>query len=152
FVPDYDMSLARYLVSGCDLWLNNPLRPQEASGTSGMKAALNGAQSLSTLDGWWDEAFNRNIGWKIGAGADSDGSAEADTRDRDEIYDLLENEIIPLYYSRDADNVPSEWIGRALRSVSSVACGFSAQRMVRDYARRYYLPACSGSQATQPAG
>jgi glycogen phosphorylase len=144
FAEDYDMELAAYLVEGVDLWLNNPRAPMEASGTSGMKAAANGVPNLSILDGWWDEGWDgRNgNGWGIAPiegddGPDDDAEANA-------IYDLLENEIVPLYYRRDVDGVPNEWVQVAKEAVRTVAPQFSSRRMMKDYVERLYGPAAAG--------
>ncbi len=141
FAEDYDMELASYLVSGVDVWLNNPRAPLEASGTSGMKAAANGAPNLSILDGWWAEGWqpgNTN-GWGIAPYGKDDGLT--DGMEANAIYDLLENEIVPLYYRRGADGVPHEWIDVAREAIRSVAPQFSAHRMLRDYIDNLYAPA-----------
>jgi glycogen phosphorylase len=134
FLPDYDIALARLLVQGVDVWLNTPRRPQEACGTSGMKAALNGALNLSTLDGWWAEAYRPEIGWAIG-GEDLDDDAAQDDADARELYRLLEQEVVPAY----ADT--AGWLERVAASISSVGGRFGADRMVREYTERCYLPA-----------
>jgi starch phosphorylase len=138
FVEDYDMNFARDLVQGVDIWLNTPRRPNEACGTSGQKAALNGALNLSVLDGWWREAYNGENGWAIGGDADStDDGADAEA-----LYTLLENEIIPLYYlERSDDNIPREWLGRVRQSIRTLAPRFSMRRMLREYVERMYHPA-----------
>ncbi len=143
FLEDYDINLARYLVQGVDVWLNTPRPPNEASGTSGQKAALNGALNLSILDGWWREGFNGHNGWAIGAeepvGDDPQAQVAADA---ESLYRILEEEIIPLYYlERSADNLPSEWIGWIKESIRSLAPRFSMRRMVRQYIDEMYLPA-----------
>jgi len=134
FVEEYDEQLAQYMTHGVDVWLNNPLPPMEASGTSGMKAALNGVPHLSVLDGWWIEGFNRGNGWAFGA----DGGPERDAADAEEIYSLLEKEIVPLYYKVDDNGVPCSWTKVMKESIKSVARGFSARRMVKEYAERFY--------------
>jgi starch phosphorylase len=141
FAEDYDMELASYLVSGVDLWLNNPRAPLEASGTSGMKAAANGAPNLSILDGWWIEGCRSDPknGWGIEPAPLTEGLA--DGLEANAIYDLLENEIVPLYYRRGADGVPYEWIAVAKESIRTVAPQFSARRMVREYVDELYLAA-----------
>jgi starch phosphorylase len=140
FLEDYDINLARYLVQGVDVWLNTPRRPNEASGTSGMKAAINGVLNLSVLDGWWREAYNGNNGWAIGE--DSDLLTEVqDKADAASLYHLLENEIVPLYYGeRGADNIPHEWVARMKESIRTVTPQFSMNRMVKEYVERLYFP------------
>ena len=141
FLEDYDMNLARYLVQGVDVWMNTPRRPNEASGTSGMKAALNGVLNFSVLDGWWREAFNGDNGWAIGPDADLDDQVQ-DASDAESIYQTLENEIIPLYYTeRDANDVPHKWIQRVKESMRTITPQFSTRRMVKEYVERLYLPA-----------
>jgi glycogen phosphorylase len=134
FLPDYDMALAQVIVAGVDVWLNTPRRPQEASGTSGMKAALNGALNVSTPDGWWAEAYTPEIGWAIDAGEYED-EAEQDAADAAELFRLLEDEIVPAYADR------AGWLDRAAASIAAVGARFGADRMVREYAEGYYLPA-----------
>ena len=142
FLEDYDINLARYLVQGVDVWLNTPRKPNEASGTSGQKAALNGALNLSVLDGWWREGYNGRNGWAI---PDLEGnvSPEAqDAADAESLYRILENEVIPLFYiERSADNLPGEWIGRIKESIRSLAPRFAMRRMVKEYTQQMYLPA-----------
>lgn len=141
FLEDYDMNLARLLVQGVDVWLNTPRRPNEASGTSGMKAALNGTLNFSVLDGWWREGFNGRNGWSIGTDkeyADPYQQDEADSRD---LYEKLENEIIPLYYqNRAADGLPSEWIARVKECIRTLAPQFSTRRMLTEYITGMYIP------------
>ncbi len=110
FLEDYDMTISRYLVSGSDVWLNTPRRPLEASGTSGMKAAMNGALNVSILDGWWDEAYSTHIGWAVGRGEEYEDHGLQDEVEGKALYDLLEREIIPLFYTRGMDGLPREWI------------------------------------------
>ncbi len=141
FVEDYDMSIGRALTRGVDVWLNNPRRPLEASGTSGMKAAMNGVLNLSILDGWWPEGFDGENGWAIGSGRSYQDDARADAADADALYDILEREVVPLYYQRDADGVPEGWMRRAADAIASVTPRFNAQRMVKEYVERYYAPA-----------
>ena len=141
FLEDYDMNLARYLVQGADVWMNTPRRPNEASGTSGMKAAANGALNFSVLDGWWREAYNGRNGWAIGEDADL-GKDIQDKADADSLYDTLENKIIPLYYSeRNGDDVPRKWVEMVKESLRTVTPQFSTRRMVKEYTARLYLPA-----------
>ena len=137
FLEDYDLSVATHLVSGCDVWINLPRRPMEASGTSGMKATFNGVLQLSVLDGWWDEGFDGKNGWGIPGTEDPD-HAVMDARDAAAFYDLLEREVIPLFYDRDADGVPHGWCDRIKRSLATNAWRFSASRMLADYAEHVY--------------
>ncbi len=141
FVEDYDMHMARYLVHGVDVWLNTPRRLQEASGTSGMKASLNGVLHLSISDGWWHEGFNRANGWSIGDGLQPSSSGEDDKADAESLYNLLESEIVPLYYQRDRSGVPHGWIKFVKEAIRSVVPVFCTRRMLKEYAERVYLPA-----------
>ena len=147
FLENYDMATARYMVQGCDVWLNTPLRPQEASGTSGMKALANGALNLSTLDGWWDEAWHMGresssqVGWAIGKGETYDDCGYQDRVEAEALYDLLENDIIPTFYERRADGLPRKWIERMKSSMTMLCPQFNMQRMVMQYADEYYLTA-----------
>jgi glycogen phosphorylase len=142
FLEDYDMNLARYLVQGVDVWLNTPRRPNEASGTSGQKAALNGGLNFSVYDGWWREGYNGQNGWAIGKDFDYDNPDLQDEADAESLYDILENDIIPLYYEeRSADGLPGEWIGRMKESIRTLAPQFGMHRMVKEYVDRLYLPA-----------
>jgi starch phosphorylase len=140
-LEDYDMELGRVLTSGCDVWLNNPLRPQEASGTSGMKPPLHGGLNCSILDGWWPEAFNRRNGWAIGDGRTYKSKSQQDRYDADAIYELFEREIVPLFYSRDRFGLPKQWIARMKNSMKTVCPVFNTHRMVGEYVTKYYLPA-----------
>ncbi|MGQ9575240.1 MAG: alpha-glucan family phosphorylase [Thermoguttaceae bacterium] len=144
FVEDYDINVCRHLVQGVDVWLNNPRRPLEASGTSGQKAVLNGALHLSVLDGWWAEAYDGSNGFAIGKGTSHVRVEITDQRDAEELYKVLEEQVIPLYYDRDIDGLPRQWIKRMMNSISSLAWRFSADRMVADYVRYAYLPAAGG--------
>jgi len=144
FVEDYDINVCRHLVQGVDVWLNNPRRPQEASGTSGQKAVLNGALNLSVLDGWWAEAYDGSNGFAIGRGTSHVDPAITDARDGEHLYRTLEEEVIPLYYDRDVDGLHQGWIKRMMNSISSLAWRFSAHRMVADYVLNAYLPASGG--------
>jgi len=140
FLEDYDMNLARYLVQGVDVWMNTPRRPNEACGTSGMKAALNGALNFSVMDGWWREAYNGANGWAIGEDADP-ASGHADEADAESLYDTLENRIIPLYYTeRSAEDVPHKWVAMVKESLRTVAPQFSTRRMLKEYIDRLYMP------------
>ena len=141
FLEDYDMNLARYLVQGVDVWLNTPRRPMEASGTSGMKAAINGALNFSVQDGWWREVYNGRNGWAIGEDKDSDNSPAQDEKDADNLYTILENEIIPLYYDRDSKEISRDWIARMKVSLKTIIPQFSTRRMVKEYVERLYIPA-----------
>jgi starch phosphorylase len=141
FVEDYDMNLARYLVQGVDVWLNTPRRPLEASGTSGMKAGLNGALNFSVLDGWWRESFNGRNGWSIGEDKHTEVTDAQDNADARDLYNKLENEIIPMYYDRDINNVPVEWVGRMKESIKTVTPQFSTRRMVKEYVEKLYSKA-----------
>lgn len=140
FLEDYDMSIARFLVRGCDVWLNTPRRPHEASGTSGMKAAVNGGLHCSILDGWWAEAYDGTNGFAIGHG-ETFSPDEQDAADAYTLYDLLEHTIAPLFYTRDANGVPTEWIAMMKRSIATNGWRFAATRMVDDYANQCYMPA-----------
>ncbi len=145
FVEDYDMHVARYLVQGVDVWLNTPRRPHEASGTSGQKAAMNGVPNLSMLDGWWVEGYNGANGWAITPLEDADKETQ-DAHDTEELYRLLEEEVVPLFYSRDADGVPRGWVEVIKAAISSTAPRFCTRRMVREYTERFYVPAGRSSQ------
>lgn len=147
FLEDYDMAVGRALTRGVDVWLNNPRRPLEASGTSGQKAAMNGVLNLSILDGWWPEGFDGLNGWAIGADRHFDDEARGDEADADRLYDLLEREVVPLYYERDERGVPVAWMRRAARAIATVTPRFNAQRMVKDYVRQYYAPASRRGRA-----
>jgi starch phosphorylase len=126
------------------VWLNNPLRPQEASGTSGMKPPLHGGLNCSILDGWWPEAFNGRNGWAIGDGRTFKSRTQQDRYDADAIYELLENSIVPLFYTRDRAGLPRRWIGRMKNAMKTVCPAFNTHRMVGEYAAKYYLPAHNG--------
>ncbi|MBS1190804.1 MAG: glgP [Rhodocyclaceae bacterium] len=138
FIPDDDMLLTEMLVQGVDVWLNTPRRPWEACGTSGMKALVNGGLNLSTLDGWWAEAYGPEVGWALGDGH-GDGPA-ADAADAEALYDLLEREVIPAFYDRDSRGIPVAWVARMRESMARMTPRFSANRAVREYAERHYLP------------
>jgi starch phosphorylase len=141
FVEDYDMHVARYLVNGVDVWLNNPRRPQEASGTSGQKAALNGVPHFSILDGWWAEGYDGSNGWAIGENEHSPVEILQDEIDAQSLYRLLEQQVVPLYYDRDRDHVPRGWVRMMKQAIRTCAPKFSARRMVKEYAERFYAPA-----------
>ena len=144
FIEDYDINVGRHLVQGVDLWLNNPRRPLEASGTSGQKVVLNAGLNLSILDGWWAEAYDGTNGFAIGRGASHANTELGDERDTEDLYKVLANEVLPMYYDRDVDGLPHLWIRRMMRSVGTLAWRFSAHRMVMDYCRHSYLPAAGG--------
>jgi starch phosphorylase len=137
FLEDYDMRIARRLVSGCDVWINVPRPPLEACGTSGMKAALNGVLNLSVLDGWWDEAYDGTNGWSIASHAISNHDAQ-DATDATALYELLEREVVPLFYDRDAGGVPHGWCARVRASLRTCGPAFNSTRMLEDYARKMY--------------
>jgi len=140
FIEDYDMTVARYLVQGVDIWLNNPLRPLEACGTSGMKAAANGGLNMSVLDGWWAEGYQPGLGWAIGSGEEYENPDYQNRIESQTIYNLLEKTIVPLFYERGRDNLPREWIGMMKKSMQTLAAGFNSHRMLEDYVDRFYLP------------
>ena len=144
FIEDYDINVCRHMVQGVDVWLNNPRRPLEASGTSGQKAVLNGGLNLSVLDGWWAEAYDGTNGFAIGHGASHVNDHVNDQRDGAELYDVLENRIVPLFYERDIDGLPRGWIQMMMNSISSLAWRFSAHRMVMDYVKAAYMPLSGG--------
>jgi len=142
FLEDYDLNTARNLVQGVDLWLNTPRRPREASGTSGMKVLPNGGLNASILDGWWDEAYDREVGWAIGAGEEYQDDHEYQDRVEAEVlYTLLEQQIVPLFYQRGPDGLPRGWIGRVKASMRRLAASYTTTRMVREYSEWMYLPA-----------
>jgi len=141
FIEDYDLQVARYLVQGVDVWLNTPRPPREASGTSGQKAAANGIPSLSILDGWWAEGYNGANGWAIDSGPQHDDPAVQDAADAEALYRLLENEVVPLFYKRDADNVPRGWVGMMKEAIRTTVPVFCTRRMIKEYTERFYVPA-----------
>ena len=140
FLEDYDMNVARYLVQGADVWLNTPLRPMEASGTSGMKVAANGGLNLSILDGWWAEGYDPTVGWAIGSGETYDDLEYQNTVESQALYDLLEKEIVPLFYDRGSDNVPRGWVAKMKAAMAKLAPQYNTNRMVRQYAEMFYAP------------
>ncbi len=152
FVEDYDMGIARELVSGVDVWLNTPRRPLEASGTSGMKAAMNGVLHASVLDGWWCEAYAGDNGFAIGDGEEYADSAFGDHVEAQALYRLLEEELVPLFYDRDAAGLPARWIGRMKRSIASVGPRFHTHRMVSEYTEKLYALAAARSAALLAEG
>jgi starch phosphorylase len=141
FLENYDIDVARALVRGVDVWLSTPRRPMEASGTSGMKAAVNGVLNMSTFDGWWCEGYTPEVGWVIGSGESFDDSAYQDIVESQAVYNILENETIPLFYTRSADDLPRAWISRMKNSIKRMAPQFNTHRMIGEYARNFYLPA-----------
>lgn len=143
-IEEYDMHVGRMLVSGCDLWLNTPLRPYEASGTSGMKPPLHGGINCSILDGWWPEGYDGTNGWAIGDGSESGDRDAQDARDAESLYGLLEREVVPAFWERDASGIPAAWMAKALRSVASIPGRFNTHRMVAEYVVKSYLPARGG--------
>ena len=142
FVEDYGEQMAQYLVHGVDVWLNNPVPPMEACGTSGMKASLNGVLNVSISDGWWIEGYNGKNGWAFGSASD-DNRDENDAR---QLYDILENEVIPLYYSVPINGIPHGWVKKMKETMKSTASRFSARRMVKEYVRQAYIPAFMGAE------
>jgi starch phosphorylase len=146
FVDDYDLHVAHFLVQGCDVWLNTPRRPLEASGTSGMKAAVNGVPHLSIGDGWWAEGFTGTNGWLIDGGVSGDPDA-VDAADADALYRLLEEEVVPAFYDRDAAGIPRRWLAIVREAIRTVAPRFAARRMVKEYAERMYAPALAAPTA-----
>jgi starch phosphorylase len=140
FLEDYDISLAQELVQGVDLWINTPRRPWEACGTSGMKVLVNGGLNLSTLDGWWEEAYDPGLGWAIGDRRYTE-AADQDRDDADELYTVLEREVVPAFYDRDATGVPRAWVARMRRSMTDLTVRYGASRMVREYLDKAYSPA-----------
>jgi starch phosphorylase len=141
FVEDYDIGIARQLVQGVDVWLNNPERPLEACGTSGMKVAMNGGLNCSILDGWWDEAYDGKNGFAIGNGLIHADGAVQRKRDAEDLYQVMEKELVPLYYNRGFDGIPREWVKRMKRTMISLGWRYSAARMIKDYFETCYLPA-----------
>jgi starch phosphorylase len=147
FVENYDYNVARHLIQGVDVWLNTPRRPLEACGTSGQKVLLNGGLNLSVLDGWWGEAYDGKNGFAIGHGGMHNDPGVQYQRDAAYLYETLENEVIPLYYQREADGIPHQWIKRMKYAIQNLGWRFSADRMVKDYTERFYLPAANATSA-----
>jgi len=141
FLADYDMSLAEHLVQGVDLWINTPRRPWEACGTSGMKVLVNGGLNLSELDGWWAEAYHPEVGWAVGDGREHPDDPGLDAREAEQLYKLLEEEVVPCFYNRNGNGIPEAWVARMRASMAELTPGFSTNRMVREYVERLYLPA-----------
>jgi starch phosphorylase len=140
FLGDYDMLLSEHLVQGVDVWINTPRRPWEASGTSGMKVLVNGGINLSELDGWWAEAYTPEVGWALGDGQEHGDDPAWDAAEAGSLYDLLEREVIPEFYARDGQGIPTAWVTRMRKSMASLTLGFSADRTVREYTEQHYLP------------
>jgi starch phosphorylase len=138
FIEDYDMNVARYMVQGVDVWLNNPLRPHEASGTSGMKAAVNGGLNLSVLDGWWDEAYDRSNGWAIGSGEVYNDRDYQDEVESKALYSIIENDILPMFYDSGPDRLPREWLKMMKHAFVSISSFFNTQRMLKEYCKEFY--------------
>jgi len=147
FVEDYDINVGRHFVQGVDVWLNNPRRPLEASGTSGQKVVLNGGLNLSILDGWWAEAFDGLNGFAIGTGRTHSSMSVHDARDGEDLMRALRDEVIPLYYKRDHDGLPRGWIKRMKRTIRTLGWRFNADRMVMDYTLKCYVPAAGGTSS-----
>ena len=150
FLADYDMHLTSHLVQGVDVWLNTPLRPWEACGTSGMKVLVNGGLNLSELDGWWAEAYTPEVGWALGDGIEHDGDSALDALEANKLYELLEREVIPEFYDRDQNDIPTRWINRMRESMAQLTPRFSASRAVCEYTVQHYLPA-AGSYHSRSA-
>jgi starch phosphorylase len=147
FLSDYDMLLTERLAQGVDVWINTPQRPWEACGTSGMKVLVNGGVNLSVLDGWWAEAYAPNLGWALGDGQNHGGDPARDVRDARELFDLLERQVIPEFYARDASGRPLAWVARVRESMASLTPTYSANRSVRQYVEQCYLPAATAYRA-----
>ncbi len=147
FLEDYDMTSARYILQGVDVWLNTPRRPREASGTSGMKAAANGVLNLSILDGWWDEAYAPGVGWAIGRRESYDNPDYQDQVEAETLYDLLERDVVPIFYERGRDGLPRRWITRMKNSIGALSHFFNTNRMVAEYTERFYIPAAQRFEA-----
>jgi starch phosphorylase len=140
-LEDHDMNVSRHLLEGCDLWLNSPRRPLEACGTSGMKAVFNATLNCSTLDGWWDEAYDTKNGFAYGEGAEHVDANLQDQRDAEALHQVLKHQVIPLYYEREAGRIPLGWLRMVKHALMTLAWRYNADRMVIDYTRRMYLPA-----------
>ncbi len=152
FLPNYDIGMAQRLYPGTDVWLNNPLRPLEACGTSGMKAALNGSLNLSILDGWWNEFYDDRNGWAIPSADSAGDSAERDALEAASMYDLIEHQVAPRFYERDADGVPTKWVADIRHTLATLSPALSADRMVREYVERFYLPSAHAERAVSADG
>jgi starch phosphorylase len=143
FLSDYDMLLTEQLVQGVDVWINTPRRPWEACGTSGMKVLVNGGINLSELDGWWAEAYTSEVGWALGDGQEHGDDPSWDAAEATALYDLLENQVIPEFYARNKQGIPTAWMGRMRESMARLTAQFSANRAVREYTENHYLPAAA---------
>lgn len=152
FLPNYDIGMAQRLYPGCDIWLNNPLRPLEACGTSGMKAALNGSLNLSILDGWWNEYYDDRNGWAIPSADSAGDGAERDALEAASMYDLIEYQIAPRFYDRGPDDVPAKWVADIRHTLATLSPSLSADRMVREYVERLYVPAARAERAVSADG
>ncbi|HEX7375406.1 MAG TPA: alpha-glucan family phosphorylase [Steroidobacteraceae bacterium] len=146
FLEDYDMSLAEEMVQGVDVWINTPRRPWEASGTSGMKVLVNGGLNLSELDGWWAEAYAPDLGWALGDGREHDDVAAWDAAEADQLFDLLEREVVPQFYERDRNGIPTAWVARIRASLARLTPRFSSNRMLAEYLEQLYLPAAAAHE------
>jgi starch phosphorylase len=140
FLEDYDINVARFIVAGADVWLNTPRRPMEACGTSGMKTMIHGALQLSTMDGWWREAYDGSNGWKIGVDEPAPSNDEQDERDFQSLRTILEKEVIPLFFDRGRKGVPQGWLKKVRLAMASLIPEYNTHRMVMEYTRRFYLP------------
>jgi starch phosphorylase len=140
FFADYDLLLAEQLVQGADLWINTPRRPWEASGTSGMKVLVNGGLNLSELDGWWAEAYAPEVGWALGDGREHDDDSAWDAAEAEALYALLEQDVVPAFYTRDQQGIPIAWIAKMRASMARLTPRFSTNRVVREYTETYYVP------------
>jgi len=143
FLPDYDMLMAAHLVGGMDVWLNTPQRPWEASGTSGMKVLVNGGVNLSELDGWWVEAYNPEVGWALGDGLEHPNDPGLDWRESEQLFDTLERQVIPEFYTRQTNGIPTAWVQRVRKSMATLTPDFSSNRTVREYTDKFYVPAAT---------
>jgi starch phosphorylase len=152
FLPDYDLLAAEHLVQGVDLWINTPRRPWEASGTSGMKVLVNGGLNLSELDGWWAEAYTPEVGWALGDGREHGADPAWDAAEAEALYGLLEREVVPAFYTRDARGMPTGWLAKMRASMAGLTPRFSANRGVREYTETYYLPLASAYRARAAGG
>ena len=149
FLSDYDMLLTEQLVQGVDVWINTPRRPWEACGTSGMKVLVNGGLNLSELDGWWAEAYTPEVGWALGDGQEHGDDPAWDAAEAEALYDLLEREVIPEFYTRDENGIPTAWVARMRESMARLTPRFSANRTVREYTEQHYLPAAAAYRAAR---
>jgi starch phosphorylase len=149
FVEGYDLHVAHFLVQGCDVWMNNPRKPLEASGTSGMKAAINGVPHMSIGDGWWAEGYTGSNGWLIEGQADPNDYGAQDWADVQAMYSLLEQQLVPTFYDRDARGIPRRWVQTVKQSIRTVLPQFSTRRMVKEYVRKMYLPALRQESVTR---